>query len=171
MNRIYLIGYMGCGKTTIGRRLAEKLKYQFVDLDAFIEKKYHKSIADIFTEFGQEHFREIEQSSLLEVSTFENTVVATGGGAPCYHNNMQLMTQTGFTVYIKLNAIQLAYRLAHSRAGKRPLIADKNGQELLDFVEEALLQREPYYNKATQTVSGSDEFIIDEIIEQINTSN
>ncbi len=164
MTRIFLIGYMGCGKTTLGKILAEKTTYVFVDLDTFIEEKYHKTVSQIFAEMGQEKFREIERECLSEVSDFEKTIIATGGGTPCYYDNIQKMNDAGLTVYIQLTTAQLSARLETSRAGKRPLIADKKGEELHQFIQEGLKTREPFYKQAKLIVSGSDNDIVEQII-------
>ena len=115
MKRIFLIGYMGSGKTSMGVKLAEKLGFTFVDMDHLIEEKYLKTVSQIFAEFGQERFREIERDILHEVADFENVVIATGGGAPCFFDNIGYMNSHGMTVYIQLSAAQLADRLEHSR--------------------------------------------------------
>ncbi|MFZ4581927.1 MAG: shikimate kinase [Paludibacter sp.] len=167
MNRIFLIGYMGCGKTTLGKRLAAALGFAFIDLDGFIEEKYHKSVASIFDELGQDKFREMEKNALSEVAEFENTVIATGGGAPCFFDNIGTMNQTGLSVYIKLSPEQLATRLENSRAGKRPLIAGKSGQELREFITDGLLQREKFYLQASLIVAGSDDDIIRKISQSL----
>jgi shikimate kinase len=167
MNRIFLIGYMGCGKTTLGKRLAAALGFAFIDLDGFIEEKYHKSVADIFAEMGQDKFREMEKNALSEVAEFENTVIATGGGAPCFFDNIDTMNGAGLSVYIKLSPEQLATRLENSRAGKRPLIAGKSGEELRSFITDGLLQREKFYLQARLIVAGSDDDIIRKISQSL----
>lgn len=163
MNRIFLIGYMGCGKTTLGKRLAEHTGFAFLDLDGYIEQKYLKTVATIFAEMGQDAFREIERKMLAEVADFENVVIATGGGAPCFFDNIDVMNNAGLTVYIKLTPEQLAFRLENSRAGKRPLIAGKTGEELRQFVEDGLRQREQFYLQAKLILAGSDDEIIEKI--------
>lgn len=163
MNRIFLIGYMGCGKTTLGKRLAEQTGFSFLDLDGYIEQRYLKTVATIFAEMGQDAFREIERKALIEVADFENVVIATGGGAPCFFDNIDVMNNAGLTVYIKMTPAQLAFRLEHSRAGKRPLIAGKTGEELRQFIEEGLQQREQYYLQAKLILSGTDDEIIEKI--------
>jgi shikimate kinase len=167
MNRIFLIGYMGCGKTTLGKRLAAALGFAFIDLDGFIEEKYHKSVVDIFAEMGQDKFREMEKNALSEVAEFENTVIATGGGAPCFFDNIDTMNGAGLSVYIKLSPEQLATRLENSRAGKRPLIAGKSGEELRSFITDGLLQREKFYLQARLIVAGSDDDIIRKISQSL----
>ncbi len=154
---------MGCGKTTLGKRLAEHTGFAFLDLDGYIEQKYLKTVATIFAEMGQDAFREIERKMLSEVADFENVVIATGGGAPCFFDNIDLMNNAGLTVYIKLTPEQLAFRLEHSRAGKRPLIAGKSGEELRQFIEDGLRQREQYYLQAKLILAGSDDEIIEKI--------
>ena len=100
MQNIFLIGYMGVGKTTIGKQIAQGLGREFVDMDLFIENRYHKAVSGIFAEKGEDFFREIEHRILQEVAQFENTVIATGGGTPCFFDNMDLMNRTGITVYL-----------------------------------------------------------------------
>jgi shikimate kinase len=151
---------MGSGKTSMGIKLAENLGLTFVDMDHHIEEKYHKTVSQIFAESGQDAFRKLEQNCLHEVAEFENCVIATGGGAPCFFDNMEFMNTHGLTVYLNLSAEQLATRLELSRAGKRPLIANKQGNELRQFIAEGLSAREAFYKQAKVSVSGSDEEIL-----------
>lgn len=161
MNRIFLIGYMGSGKTSLGKLLAEKLGYTFVDMDASIEEKYHKTVTEIFTEYGQDKFREMERDCLHEVADFENVIISTGGGTPCYFDNMEYMNNHGLTVYLNLTIDQLTERLSSSRPGKRPLIEGLNHEELRQFIVNALAVREPFYAKAQQHISGTDEEMLE----------
>ena len=144
---------MGSGKTTAGKRLAQELGYQFLDLDALIENQEQKTIAQIFEDSGEQKFRKIEQSVLRSTFVLKNTVVSLGGGAPCFFNNMNDMNQHGYTVYIQLSPKSLVKRLAPAKA-ERPLIKDKSDKELLAFIENALQKREPFYNQAKITVNG-----------------
>src|SRR5512133_14177 len=144
--RIYLVGYMGCGKSTIGRKVADLLGISFVDLDKYIEERYFKSVPAIFAEEGEKRFREKERVSLIEVSQFENVVVGTGGGAPCFFDNMELMNNNGVTVYIAPDTDTLATRLLKSKT-ERPLIVGKSREELIKFIDDALLKRAPFYEK------------------------
>ncbi len=164
--RIYLVGYMGCGKSTIGRKVAEKLGISFVDLDKYIEERYFKSVPVIFAEEGEERFREKERTSLLEVSQFENVVVGTGGGAPCFFDNMEVMNNNGVTVYIAPDTDVLAARLLKSKT-ERPLIFGKSREELISFINDALLKRAPFYEKAKIIISGENnldpQLVIDKI--------
>ncbi len=165
MQRIFLIGYMGSGKTSMGKLLATQLAYDFVDLDAYIEAKYHKTISQIFAEKGENKFREIERDCLRLVGEFERAIISTGGGSPCYFHNMDYMNAHGLTIYLRLTPEQLAVRLETSRAGKRPLLADRKGEELRQFITEGLLTREPFYSQARVILSGSDEEIIEKILD------
>ena len=160
MKRIFLIGYMGSGKTSMGIKLAENLGLTFVDMDHHIEEKYHKTVSQIFEESGQDAFRKMEQNCLHEVAEFENCVIATGGGAPCFYDNMTFMNAHGLTVYLNLSSEQLAARLEMSRAGKRPLIANKQGDELRQIIAEGLSAREVFYKQAKVSVSGTDDEIL-----------
>lgn len=163
MDRIFLIGYMGSGKTSMGKLLAENLQFTFVDMDAHIEKKYHRTVSEIFTQMGEEKFREIERECLHEIADFEKTVISTGGGTPCFFDNMEYMNNRGLTVYLKLTPDQLVIRLETSRKGKRPLLADRKGEELKIFIEQGLKSREPFYNRAQKIVSGTDEEMVQKI--------
>lgn len=156
MNRFFLTGYMGCGKSTIGKMLASTLGFAFIDLDTYIETKYHKTIAQIFAENGEDKFREIEHKHLLQVAEFENTVIATGGGAPCFFDNMEFMNSCGITVYIKLTAEQLAVRLEASPGGIRPLLSNRKGDELIQFIKEGLVRRESYYFQSQYIIDGTE---------------
>lgn len=147
MIRVYLIGYMGVGKTTIGKKLANHLNVSFIDLDKYIESKYHKTIPELFSEKGEAEFRKIEQKMLHEVSEIENVVISTGGGAPCFFDNMKLMNQTGTTVYIHAKPQELAARLLASK-NVRPIIAGKSKDELIPFISDHLQEREGFYNQA-----------------------
>lgn len=163
--RIFLIGYMGSGKTTIGRDVAERLSLNFVDMDAHIENQQRKTVAEIFTELGEGKFRELERNCLLEVSDYENVVIATGGGAPCFFNNMEIMKAAGETFYINLNPKVLSDRLKTTPIQNRPILANYDGDDLEEFVASALQEREPFYNRAKHVVSGTDQEVEDKIVE------
>jgi shikimate kinase len=163
MDRVFLIGYMGSGKTTVGKLLAEKLGYSFIDMDAHIEEKYFKSVSEIFAKLGEQEFRKLEKNCLCEIAEFENVVISTGGGTPCFFNNMEYMNAHGLTIYLKLSAKELANRLEHSREGKRPLLADRKGEELIQFISEGLAWREPFYIQAGLSVNSEDENVVSQI--------
>ncbi len=147
MTRIFLVGYMGAGKTTVGRALAKSLSLGFIDLDHFIQNRYNKAISRIFEEEGESKFREIESKILKEITGFEDVVVSTGGGAPCFYDNMQAMNESGLTIYLKADSHLLTERLMACKE-KRPLIKDKNEEELYRFISDSLTVREPFYSQA-----------------------
>lgn len=147
MNRIFLIGYMGAGKTTAGKELANVLNLEFVDLDLYIQARLHKTINQLFEEYGEVGFREIESKLLKEVCDFENVVISTGGGAPCFFNNMEYMNRSGKTIYLQASPKILSDRLNINK-DKRPLLKDKTEEELYNFVCESIEKREPFYSQA-----------------------
>ncbi|HUX58666.1 MAG TPA: shikimate kinase [Bacteroidales bacterium] len=144
---VYIIGFMGCGKSTAGRKLASHLGWSFIDLDKKIEKYSGKTISELFSEYGETYFRNIESEVLRSFKSLTNTVISTGGGTPCHDTNMDYMLESGLTIYLKLTANQLKNRLAESK-GKRPLIKGLGSAELLSFIEEKLAFREKWYNRA-----------------------
>jgi|SRR5690554_1545532 len=153
--RIYLIGYMGCGKSTLGRRLAKHAGLQFVDMDHFIEERNCKSVARIFDEEGESGFREKERKALEELAEFTDVVVATGGGAPCFFDNMALMNNTGITIFLNIKPHILASRLLSSKT-VRPLIAGKSEPELITFIRESLDKRIGFYEQARYQITLPD---------------
>lgn len=150
MKRVFLIGYMGVGKTTIGKLLSKELDVEFIDLDKYIENRYRKTIQEIFAEKGETKFRIIEREMLREVATFQDVLISTGGGTPCFFNNMEVMNQHGVTVYIKASVNQLVSRLLASK-NVRPIIHKKSPEELKEFVTDHLTEREIYYSMAKLT--------------------
>src|SRR5690554_2259994 len=147
MERIFIVGYMGSGKTTIGKRLAKTLSLEFIDLDVYIQNKYRKTISQLFEEKGEDGFRQAERQALREVAEFEDVVISTGGGAPCFFDNMELMNRVGTTIYLQAEPGELADRLSASKT-VRPLIAGKSREELVPFITGHLSRREGYYNSA-----------------------
>lgn len=154
MIRIILIGYMGAGKTTVGKALAAELGVTFYDLDWYITMRYRKSVPEIFAERGEEGFRDLEQRMLHEVAEFENVVVSCGGGTPCFFDNMDYMNSLADTVYLKAKPEVLAQHLRMGK-GKRPLLEGKSPEELEDYIREMLVSREPFYNQAKHTIDVS----------------
>jgi shikimate kinase len=152
---LYIIGFMGSGKTTAGKKLASSLGYSFIDLDRKIEEHKRMTIPEIFSEQGEDHFRDTESEVLRSLSHTTNTVISTGGGTPCFNNNMDYMLETGLTVYLKLTPAQLVSRLISSD-DERPLIKNLTGDELLKFVEEKLAQRTAWYEKSHIIINGFD---------------
>lgn len=147
MIRLFLVGYMGAGKTKLGQAIAKELQLSFIDLDQYIEERRFKPIPALFAEFDEEGFRKIEQGYLREVAQFENVLIATGGGTACFENNMDFMNSAGDTVYLQLNAEELFKRL-HRKKQNRPLLNTVNDDDLLTKIREMLSQRESFYNKA-----------------------
>ncbi|MCH5168008.1 MAG: shikimate kinase [Prevotellaceae bacterium] len=151
MKSIILVGYMGSGKTTLGRQLAAALERTFYDLDWYIEMRYRRTVAQLFAEHGEEGFREMERNMLHEAAEFEDIVLSCGGGTPCFFENMDYICSVGESVYLKATPEILAQ---HLRMGKveRPLIKGKNDEELLEYIRTSLQQREPFYAKAKHVV-------------------
>ena len=153
--RIFLVGYMGCGKSTLGRRLAADMGLQVVDMDTYIEERNYKTIPQIFAEEGEESFRKKEQKALHELTEFNEVVIATGGGAPCFFDNMEVMNKTGVTIFMDIDPAILADRLLSSKT-ERPLIKGKSRDELIAFIDESLHARRSFYSQAAITVKKPD---------------
>jgi shikimate kinase len=152
---IYIIGFMGSGKTTAGKKLASLLGWSFIDLDKRVEEYAGKSIPEIFSQSGEDYFRIIETQLLRNLKMCTNTVISTGGGTPCYIDNMDYMIETGLTIYLKLTPAELKNRLSQSK-GKRPLIKDLDQNELTSFIKEKLAVREKWYERSYITMDGID---------------
>ena len=151
MKRIILIGYMGAGKTTIGKPLAAALGISFYDLDWYIENRRRKKIPQIFEELGEEGFRKIEHNMLHEVAEFEDVIISCGGGTPCFFDNIDYMNQQAQVVYLHCTPEVLHGHLLMGRV-ERPLIKGKSPEELISFIKEQLATREQYYTKARYTL-------------------
>ncbi len=155
MAKLFLIGFMGCGKSTIGKQLASKLNYNFIDLDNFIEQENNLSINEIFENKGENEFRKIETNALKKIVSIPNSIVSCGGGTPCYYGNVDLMLNNGTVIYVKMSAKMLVNRLINAK-NQRPLIQNKNKEELLEYVSAKLTEREIFYQKANYTVKGKN---------------
>lgn len=143
---------MCAGKTTVGRALAKALGLSFYDLDWYVEERYHTKIARIFAEEGEARFRDLERRMLHEVASFEDVVVACGGGTPCFFDNMAFMKQTGQTFYLKASPATIVSHLAISK-GERPLLKGLAPDELLTHITDQLAEREPYYSQADHIIN------------------
>jgi shikimate kinase len=152
---IYLIGAPGSGKTTYGKKLASKLNFNFIDIDNFIEKNENCSISDIFKYEGENYFRIAENKYLLEISKItENTVISTGGGTPCFFNNIEIINNSGISFYLKTEIESLTKRLENSKK-TRPLINTNINQYIKKIIDE----REKYYIQATHTITLENNLI------------
>lgn len=154
--KIFLIGFMGSGKTTLGKRLATKLKYPFIDIDARIEAKIGSTIAEYFDKNGEVAFRQVENSVMKDADIPQNAVVATGGGAPCYLDNLEWMNNHGLTIYLSLSPKALAKRLENG-VEQRPVLQNLKGEALEKFITEKLKSREPFYKQAKLILKGKDQ--------------
>lgn len=152
-SRIFLIGFMGSGKSTMGSRLARKISYDFLDMDQVIEETAGMTVPDIFKEHGEKVFRKWEFDILMELCQRDHVVIATGGGAPCHGEMMSIMNNNGTTVYIKLPPAALKDRLGQSKT-ERPLIKGKSEEKLLEYIRSKLKEREVYYNQASLIIDG-----------------
>ena len=158
---IFLIGFSGVGKTTIGKHLATMSNKTFVDTDAYIEKKYHSSITDMFACCGVEKFRKRETVILIELSQYKDIIIATGGGMPCTNNNIDIMKSRGTVIYLYSNIDSLTERLEICKAD-RPLVAHLDKEGIRKYVEETLSKRESYYTQAHHTVDVSEMMTIED---------
>lgn len=150
MRRIILIGYMGAGKTTLGKALGNEIGLPFYDLDWYIETRMHRTVKQLFDERGEEGFRKIEYNMLHEVAEFENVVISCGGGTPCFFDNIDYMNQQADTVYLKASPDVLYQHLKMGRT-VRPLLLNKTPEETRQFIKEQISTREPFYQKAKYT--------------------
>ncbi len=153
--RVFLIGFMGSGKSTIGKKLATKAGLKFIDLDNEIENLMGFSIQDAFALKGEEFFREQEVKALKRCLNENDALISVGGGTPCFGENIQLMLNAGVVIYLKMTKKDLNHRLSQNR-GNRPLLLSLNENELEAYINTTLDNRENYYNLADITVSGKD---------------
>ena len=138
---------MGVGKSTLARKIAKKINYQFIDTDVYIEKKFKTTVNNIISSLGIDAFRKIERDVLTEITQMSNCIVATGGGLPCFHNNMDVINANGFSIYLFYATDIIFYRLKNART-ERPLIKEMNDAELREFITATLSEREVFYNRA-----------------------
>ena len=147
MKPIFLIGFMGSGKTTLGRALEEATSLKFIDLDDYIEEHIGMSISEYFARMGEENFRSAERDALHEIADEEDVVVACGGGTPCYFDNMEVMNSRGTTVWLNASRERLYERLIVA-IDHRPLLKDKSPDQIREFIDISLRKRHPYYSQA-----------------------
>lgn len=156
MKNVVLIGFMGCGKSTLGKKLARQLGYHFLDSDEEIERISGQTVPALFEELGETHFRELETEYLKSLQPGQGIVLSTGGGMPCFNNNMELIKKLGTSFYLKLSPHELASRLKIAKKS-RPLAAGKNEEELYFYIKEMLNQRNEFYLQADFTLNGKSQ--------------
>jgi len=156
---IILIGFMGVGKTSLGKKLAKKMGYDFLDTDKWIEQKIGLTIPEIFEQNGEAYFRKLERNCVEEIKVIQNTVISVGGGLPCFGNTMDSLKSFGITIYLKLEAKEIARRLAESKI-ERPLLHGHSGDDIERYIEEKLKDREPFYSQAQYTLR-PDRFFLE----------
>ncbi|MEJ5264480.1 MAG: shikimate kinase [Bacteroidales bacterium] len=167
--KLFVLGFMGNGKTTVGRRLADRLHYAFVDLDDEIANEEGLTIEEIFFQHSEQYFRQKEHEHLLKVCQTDNVVIAVGGGTPCFFDNMAIMNREGITIYLKLSEEHILQRILampNEAIQARPLIANKSEEELKSFIHEVLQKREPFYNQAKIIVDNHQPHV-DQTVELI----
>ena len=169
LKRIYLLGFMGCGKSTLGKALARSLGWSFIDMDQVFEHQHQITISGYFDQYGEDQFRKSEREILINLSELEDVIIGTGGGAPCFFDNMDTMNKTGLSIYLKLTPEILFERLVNAK-NTRPLIANKNEKELLEFIQSKLSEREPFYEKAGLIVDAG-RLSVEDYIQIIRSSD
>ncbi|KAF2517596.1 shikimate kinase [Flavobacterium zhairuonense] len=164
MKKIVLLGYMGCGKSTIAQNLSKITNIPFLDLDTCIEKRANLSINEIFSKHGEVYFRKLEHEMFVELlKSSENYIIGLGGGTPCYANNHLLLQSDDIvSIYLKASIDTLYNRLVHNKS-KRPLIAEMNEEEMKEFIAKHLFDRSFYYNHAQHKVSVDDKSVEDTV--------
>lgn len=169
---IFLIGYMGCGKSTIGRKLSSRLGWELVDTDSLIERQEGRSVGEIFEESGEEYFRALEQSVVAQMSSDGcNRIISTGGGLPLWGDNMARMSAIGISIYISRTAENIASRLSPYGREKRPKLRGLNDEELVAFMAKNIEEREPVYRTADLVIEAvplSDSEILNVITNHIS---
>ena len=165
VSRIYLIGFMGVGKSTVGKKLARRLGYRFVDLDDFFEEKYRIEIHQFFQKYDEPLFRQLEHEGLIKTFEMQNVVVATGGGTPCHWDGVQEMNRHGLSIFLEMPPKVIADRLMHAKR-KRPLILGKNEAELIRFIDSKQNERMDCYSQAHLRVNAVN-LDLKELVKQI----
>ncbi len=169
--KIFLVGYMACGKSTIGRKLAHRLGWELYDTDHAIVESRGMSVTELFDRHGEEHFRACELEVINNLITHpEDCVISTGGGAPIWRNNMEVMNMSGVTIYLNRSAEGIAGRLSPRGVDKRPKLRGLSGEALVDCIREGIESRAKYYEKSTLIIDAnhySDEQVIEIIINYV----
>jgi len=165
--KLFLVGYMGCGKSTLSRKLSRRLGIRSADTDSEVERSEGASVADIFRYEGESYFREAERAAAIRLAGSDDAViVATGGGLPVWNDNMALLNRLGTTVYLRRSAANIASRLSPYGRNKRPKLRGLSDEELVGFMAEHIAAREPFYAQAALTID-CDALTDEEIMERI----
>lgn len=168
--RIFLIGLPGSGKTTLGKQLAVGLKYEFIDMDDVIVEEEGKSINEIFSQNGEDYFRKKENEVLKKLILEDNIVVSTGGGVPCFFDNIDLINNGGVSIFLDVPPKSITKRLMSQKTENRPLVNGKSEQELLEFLEKKREERFPFYSKA-KLVIGGEKITVALLMEEVRRSS
>lgn len=165
--RLYIVGYMACGKTTFGRALANRMGWDFVDLDEKIARQEGQTVREIIESKGEAQFRQMECHALKHTASIKKVIVACGGGTPCYRDNMEFMTLHGHTLWLLASPAKILERVREV-GDTRPLLNGKDDEELMDFIIQHLRQRQPYYCKAMWRLGGDHLETDEEIIQTVD---
>jgi shikimate kinase len=166
INKVFLVGFMGSGKTSFATEISKLYNLPCFDMDQLLEDRLKKKIHHVFDENGEAYFRDAEHELLKEICKLDSGIVATGGGTPCFHHNMKLINHSGISVYLKCTVDEL-YDWLNKHSQNRPLIRNKKDTELKKFIETELAQREPYYSMANIIIE-ADKTSASEIWETIS---
>ena len=167
---IFLIGFMGSGKSYSARKLSEAMNMNYVDMDKEIERLEGRSIREIFEKGGEDYFRKLEHDYLKDLNTDQDLIVSTGGGAPCFFDNMKIIKEKGLSIYLNIDE-DVIFRRLKKGVYKRPLLKDLTDEALADFISEKIKLRTPYYSQADLVI---DQFNASQLVKTIiswNTSN
>lgn len=165
MKMLFLIGFMGVGKTTIGKQLALHHKLNFIDIDNKIEESTNKSITSIFKQKGEDYYRDLETEALKIIT--KKSVISCGGGLPLYNNNMELIKQYGTSIYLKASEEEIFSRL-HKKTKERPLIQNKSDKQLKIYIKDTLIKREKFYSQADYIID-TNNLSEEQVLRKINT--
>lgn len=166
MSLVFIIGFMTAGKTREGKRLAKLMNKKFIDLDRYIEEREKKTVVQIFNEKGEENFRKIESEVLKSIDANENLIVSCGGGTPCFHRNMNWMNDNGIVIWLKVSTKTVLKRVAESKK-QRPLLKTLEGNDLVNFINQKMIEREPFYSQAHIQMN-TEHLSLEKLVEEIN---
>ncbi len=164
--RVFFVGMPAAGKSLVAKRLAQRIGYHFIDLDSLIEQQAGEKITNIFKKHGEDQFRLLEQKTLRSLDSLREIVIATGGGTPCFHNNMNWMKSNGYCIFLNPSIDTLLLRLSKENTNNRPLLQKNIGTDLKDTVERLLRERKQYYSEAHLTINRED-FPMDEVLKRM----